>query len=98
MIEIKQTKQIKAEGLEKTYRGRKVVQDVSIEIQKGEVVGLLGPNGAGKSTSFNMIVGMIRADKGSVFINGKDMTKKPMHKRAQQGIAYLPQEASIFRR
>lgn len=85
-------------GLVKSYRGRKVVNEVSIEVKQGEVVGLLGPNGAGKTTSFYMVVGLIRADKGQVFLNNKDITKLPMHKRARLGVGYLPQEPSIFRK
>ena len=89
---------LKAEALQKRYGDRTVVRDVSIEINTGQVVGLLGPNGAGKTTSFYMIVGLIKADNGQIFINDKNITKYPMHKRAQSGISYLPQEASIFRK
>ncbi len=92
------TPQIRAESLVKTYKGRKVVDGVSISVNKGEVVGLLGPNGAGKTTSFYIIVGMIRADGGKVYINSREISKKPMHKRARMGVGYLPQEASIFRK
>ena len=82
----------------KTYRGRAVVQDVSIEVQAGEIVGLLGPNGAGKTTTFYMVVGLIRPDKGTVCMEGRALTHLPMHQRARLGIGYLPQEASIFRK
>ena len=87
-----------AENLFKTYSHRKIVNDVSIEINSGEVVGLLGPNGAGKTTSFYMVVGLVDADKGKVILDTKDITHYPMHKRANLGIGYLPQEASIFRK
>ena len=87
-----------AAGLEKSYRGRKVVDGVSFEVRQGEVVGLLGPNGAGKSTSFNMVVGMVRPDAGRVTLGGVDLTTLPMYRRARAGIGYLPQDASIFRR
>lgn len=89
---------LQALHLAKQYRGREVVKDVSITINKGQVVGLLGPNGAGKTTCFYMIVGLIPADKGQVCINGQDITQLPMHGRARCGIGYLPQEASIFRK
>lgn len=82
----------------KAYRGRKVVDDVSIRLEQGEVVGLLGPNGAGKTTSFYMIVGLILPDSGKVQLDGKDITSLPMYKRARLGISYLPQEASVFRK
>lgn len=85
-------------SLFKTYRGRKVVNDVSIEVNQGEIVGLLGPNGAGKTTSFYMIVGLVRPDKGEVFLDNMEITKLPMYKRAQLGIGYLPQEVSVFRK
>ena len=81
----------------KTYRGRAVVQDVSIDVKAGEIVGLLGPNGAGKTTTFYMVVGLIRPDAGTVCLDGRELTYLPMHKRARLGIGYLPQEASIFR-
>ncbi len=84
--------------LRKTYRGRAVVKDVSIEVQQGEIVGLLGPNGAGKTTVFYMTVGVIQPDSGQVFLGGEDITRVPMYLRARRGISYLPQEASIFRR
>ncbi|MFM7023879.1 MAG: LPS export ABC transporter ATP-binding protein [Flavobacteriales bacterium] len=84
--------------LVKTYKGRTVVNDVSVEVRQGEIVGLLGPNGAGKTTSFYMIVGFIRPDKGDVFLDDVNITKMPMYKRAQMGIGYLPQEVSVFRK
>ncbi|MBM5812597.1 MAG: LPS export ABC transporter ATP-binding protein [Gammaproteobacteria bacterium] len=87
-----------AVGLEKSYRGRRVVRELSLEIGSGEVVGLLGPNGAGKTTAFYMIVGLIRCDGGRIEIDGTDVTSLPMHARARRGLGYLPQEASIFRR
>lgn len=89
---------LRAEGLIKTYRGRRVVDDVSMEVHRGEVVGLLGPNGAGKSTTFNMMVGMVRPDAGSVGLGERDLTTLPMYRRARAGIGYLPQDASIFRK
>jgi lipopolysaccharide export system ATP-binding protein len=84
--------------LVKRYRQRTVVNHVSIEVKQGEIVGLLGPNGAGKTTTFYMTVGLIKPDEGQVFINDQNITKLPMYKRAQMGIGYLPQEASIFRK
>jgi lipopolysaccharide export system ATP-binding protein len=89
---------LSCEGLVKLYGKRRVVNEVSIKVAKGEIVGLLGPNGAGKTTCFYIMVGMIRPDGGSVLLNGEDITKLPMYKRARKGIGYLPQEASIFRR
>jgi lipopolysaccharide export system ATP-binding protein len=89
---------LRAEGLRKVYRGRAVVDDVTLELNQGEVVGLLGPNGAGKTTSFYMIVGFITPDRGRVVLDGRDLTHLPMYKRARLGIGYLPQESSIFRR
>lgn len=88
---------LKAENLKKTYKGRTVVNNVSVELKPGEIVGLLGPNGAGKTTSFYMIVGLIKADEGKITLDGKDITALPMYKRAKQGVGYLPQEASVFR-
>ena len=87
-----------AQGLRKSYGSRLVVQDVSLSVQKGEVVGLLGPNGAGKTTSFYMIVGLVRADAGEISIDGQPVEHMPIHLRARLGLSYLPQEASIFRR
>ncbi len=86
------------DGLVKVYGKRRVVSDVSINVKRGEVVGLLGPNGAGKTTSFYMIVGMIKPDGGTVYLDGHDVTRLPMYRRARKGIGYLPQEASIFRK
>ena len=86
------------EALSKAYRGRRVVQDVSVRIEPGEVVGLLGPNGAGKTTSFYLMLGLVPADGGRVLLDGNDITAAPMYVRARQGIGYLPQEASVFRR
>lgn len=85
-------------GLQKTFKKRQVVKDFSLNIKSGEVVGLLGPNGAGKTTSFYMIVGLIAADAGSITLNGEELRHQPIHKRAQAGIGYLPQEKSIFRK
>ncbi len=89
---------LEAHHLKKAYGSRKVVHDVSVEVQKGEVVGLLGPNGAGKTTSFYMIVGLVRGDAGQILIDGQDVTRMPIHKRSRMGLSYLPQEASIFRK
>jgi len=91
-------KTLKALNLAKSYKGRKVVSDTSMEVRSGEIIGLLGPNGAGKTTSFYMIIGLIRADHGKVYIDNEDITKAPMHVRARKGLGYLPQEASIFRK
>ena len=88
---------IRTEQLVKKYKNRTVVNEVSIEFTQGEIVGLLGPNGAGKTTSFYMIVGLIKPFSGKIFLDDQDITTFPMYKRAQMGIAYLPQEASIFR-
>lgn len=88
---------LKASNLKKTYSGRTVVKDVSLEVRQGEVVGLLGPNGAGKTTSFYMIVGLVKADAGLITLSGEDLTNDPIHKRALKGVGYLPQEASVFR-
>ena len=87
-----------AEGLQKSYRKRQVVRDVSFNVAQGEVVGLLGPNGAGKTTSFNMVVGLVTPDGGRVRVEDEDLTHLPMHRRARRGLGYLPQEASIFRK
>src|SRR5947207_10349153 len=84
--------------ISKSYRGRRVVDDVSVYVRRGEVVGLLGPNGAGKTTSFYMVVGLISPDSGRVLLDGFDLTSMPMFQRARRGISYLPQEASIFRK
>ena len=89
---------LRTEDLSKSYRGRKVVDDVSVSLDPGEVVGLLGPNGAGKTTSFRMIVGLISPDSGRVFFDDQDITAVPMYQRARLGISYLPQEASVFRK
>jgi len=89
---------LRAEKIVKTYKERTVVKGVSLEVNQGEIVGLLGPNGAGKTTSFYMIVGLIKPSKGSVFIDGEDITSQPMYIRAQKGIGYLAQEASVFRK
>jgi lipopolysaccharide export system ATP-binding protein len=86
-----------ATDLSKSYRGRKVVNDVSLEVQQGEVVGLLGPNGAGKTTTFYILVGLARPDSGQVVLDGEDITDLPMYLRARNGISYLPQEPSVFR-
>lgn len=97
MSESKKIK-LRAEKLVKSYSGKRVVKDVSLEVNQGEIVGLLGPNGAGKTTSFYMIVGIIKPTKGKIFLDGQNITKFPMYKRAQNGIGYLAQEASIFRK
>jgi lipopolysaccharide export system ATP-binding protein len=89
---------LKATGLQKSYRGRHAVKGISIEVQRGQVVGLLGPNGAGKTTTFYMIVGVIRPDAGSISLGDRDITRHPMHRRARAGLGYLPQERSIFRK
>jgi len=92
------THSLRVEHLQKKYKSRDVVKDVSLHVNLGEVIGLLGPNGAGKTTSFYMIVGLIPTDAGSISLKGKDITKLPVHERAALGISYLPQEASIFRK
>ena len=84
--------------IKKSYKGRDVVKGVSVEVNQGEIVGLLGPNGAGKTTSFYMIVGLVKPDSGTVYVDGKDITKLPMYRRSQLGIGYLPQEVSVFRK
>ena len=89
---------LRTDNLVKIYKGRRVVNKVSIEVNQGEIVGLLGPNGAGKTTSFYQIVGFIQPDEGAVYLDDKNITKVPMFKRAQLGIAYLPQEVSVFRK
>jgi lipopolysaccharide export system ATP-binding protein len=87
-----------AQGLAKSYKGRKVVKNVSLQVEAGQIVGLLGPNGAGKTTSFYMIVGLVPNDSGSITLSNENITMLPMHERARRGIGYLPQEASIFRK
>ena len=89
---------LRAENLMKSYKGRKVVKSISVEVEQGEIVGLLGPNGAGKTTSFYMIVGLVKPNGGTIYLDNKDITKYPMYKRAQNGIGYLAQEASVFRK
>ncbi len=89
---------LQASGLVKSFRGRKVVKGVAIEVRAGEVVGLLGPNGAGKTTIFDMMVGLCPPDEGEIIFNGESVTQLPMYKRARRGIGYLPQESSVFRR
>lgn len=84
--------------LAKSYNGRQVVRNTSLKLQSGQIVGLLGPNGAGKTTSFYMIIGLVKADKGHVYINQEDISRAPMHERARKGLSYLPQESSIFRK
>jgi lipopolysaccharide export system ATP-binding protein len=86
-----------AKQLAKSYKKRQVVQNVDVQVNSGEIVGLLGPNGAGKTTTFYMIVGLVQSDAGSIGLNDQDLTKLPMHARAQKGVGYLPQEASVFR-
>ena len=89
---------LKIKNLIKSYRSRKVVNKVTLEIKQGEIVGLLGPNGAGKTTTFYMVVGLTRPDDGQVFLNDADITNSPMHQRAKKGLSYLPQEPSVFRK
>lgn len=89
---------LQAEGLAKTYKKRTVVNDVSLALSSGQIVGLLGPNGAGKTTCFYLIVGLVKHDRGRILIDGGDITRLPMHGRARRGIGYLPQEASVFRK
>jgi lipopolysaccharide export system ATP-binding protein len=89
---------LSVQDISKSYKLRKVVKNLSLEIKSGEVVGLLGPNGAGKTTAFYMIVGLIAADSGTILLDGKNLTAQPMHRRAKLGVGYLPQEASIFRK
>ena len=88
---------LKIRNLVKSYRSRKVVNKVTLEIKQGEIIGVLGPNGAGKTTTFYMVVGLTRPDDGQVFLNDEDITNFPMHKRAKKGVSYLPQEPSVFR-
>jgi len=89
---------LRAAGLAKSYKSREVVRDLSLELNRGEVVGLLGPNGAGKTTAFYMIVGLVPCDAGRIYLGDRDVTLLPMHRRAQLGLGYLPQEASVFRK
>jgi lipopolysaccharide export system ATP-binding protein len=89
---------LRAENIMKSYKGRQVVKGISLEVQQGEIVGLLGPNGAGKTTSFYMIVGLIKPNGGTIYLDDTNITKYPMYKRAQNGIGYLAQEASVFRK
>lgn len=91
-------KTLRAQHLAKSYKRRRVVHDISLTIEQGSIVGLLGPNGAGKTTSFYMIVGLVKADAGEVFIDDRDLSRAAMHERAQAGLGYLPQEASVFRK
>ena len=90
--------ELKVEGLRKKYKSRTVVQDISLQLNSGEVVGLLGPNGAGKTTSFYMMVGLVPLDDGRILLDGKDLSRMSIHQRARMGLAYLPQEPSIFRK
>ncbi len=89
--------ELRTENINKTYKGRQVVKNVTVSVKQGEIVGLLGPNGAGKTTSFYMMVGLIKPDTGKVFLDEIEITKMPMYKRSQMGIGYLPQEVSVFR-
>jgi lipopolysaccharide export system ATP-binding protein len=89
---------LRSENLVKKYKSRTVANNVSVEVRQGEIVGLLGPNGAGKTTSFYMIVGMVKPNSGKIFLDDLDITREPMYRRAQLGIGYLPQEASVFRK
>jgi lipopolysaccharide export system ATP-binding protein len=89
---------LRAENLVKKYKNRTVANNVSVHVEQGEIVGLLGPNGAGKTTSFYMIVGMVKPNSGKIFLDDRDITNEPMYKRAQLGVGYLPQEASVFRK
>lgn len=91
-------RRLSARGLCKTYKGRQVVRAVDLEVASGEVIGLLGPNGAGKTTSFYMVVGLVRPDRGRVFLDATEITELPMYRRARDGISYLPQEPSVFRK
>jgi len=97
-LEMMEKATLRSDNLVKTYKKRTVVNKASVEVSTGEIVGLLGPNGAGKTTTFYMIVGMVKPDKGSVYLNDENITRIPMYKRARMGIGYLPQEASIFRK
>jgi lipopolysaccharide export system ATP-binding protein len=95
---VNEDRRLRTRGLRKVYRGRAVVEDVSLEVSPGEIVGLLGPNGAGKTTTFYMVVGVVPPDAGEVFVGGEEITELPMYLRAQRGISYLPQEPSVFRK
>ncbi len=97
-MEQERTEALEAKKLEKSYRGRNVVRGISLQVRHGEVVGLLGPNGAGKTTTFYMVVGLVRPDRGRVLLDGTDITRMPMYQRARNGIGYLPQEPSVFRK
>jgi lipopolysaccharide export system ATP-binding protein len=90
--------EIRTEELVKSYRGRRVVDGISVDVHEGEIVGLLGHNGAGKTTTFYMVVGLVKPDRGRVLLNGQDVTRQPMYKRARGGVGYLPQEPSVFRK
>jgi lipopolysaccharide export system ATP-binding protein len=90
--------ELRVEGLAKRYRSRQIVKDLSLALSSGEVVGLLGPNGAGKTTAFYMIVGLVPCDAGRILVDGQDVSRLPVHRRARMGIGYLPQEASVFRK
>lgn len=98
MEETKRDKTLILDSLVKSYRKNRVVNNISFEISQGEIVGLLGPNGAGKTTTFYMVVGLIKPDSGKIFLDNKELTKLPMHKRARNGIGYLPQESSVFQK
>lgn len=98
MSESAAVSRIEAHDVSKEYRGRRVVNGVSLSFAQGEIVGLLGPNGAGKTTTFNMIVGLVRPSKGAILLDGRDIARLPMYKRARNGIGYLAQEASVFRK
>lgn len=98
MTAIDTPRSLSAEGLRKVYRGRAVVDGVSLEVHPGRIVGLLGPNGAGKTTTFNMVVGLVQPDQGRVHLGNEELTQLPMYLRAQKGISYLPQEPSVFRK
>jgi lipopolysaccharide export system ATP-binding protein len=97
MMNERKIMKLRSEKLVKTYKGRTVVNQVSVEVSQGEIVGLLGPNGAGKTTSFYVMVGLIKPDSGEIFLDEQNITDKPMYQRAQSGVGYLPQEASVFR-
>jgi lipopolysaccharide export system ATP-binding protein len=95
---VKGVSRLEAKGLEKRYGGKAVVDGIDLRVDRGEIVGLLGPNGAGKTTTFYMVVGLVRADRGSILLDDEDVTRLPMYLRARRGLGYLPQEASVFRR